>query len=141
MTQPQGLRPRKEFRTPLALFKRECQSGILRTKRELVKCRLMALIDLNERDVDKWTLRLVIERGALAFECRTCWHLSQIDVLGLVERFGAEALVSELSVKIGTRSLGQCQITAHRGNMDDCSIRAFALKPRAFGAPLGGVGA
>ncbi len=38
-------------------------------------------------------------------------------------------------------SLGQCQITAHRGNMDDCSIRAFALKPRAFGAPLGGVGA
>jgi hypothetical protein len=44
-------------------------------------------------------------------------------------------------VKIGTRSLGQCQITAHRGNMDDCSVRAFALKPRAFGAPLGGVGA
>jgi len=46
-----------------------------------------------------------------------------------------------LDVKIGTRSLGQCQITAHRGNMDDCSVRAFALKPRAFGAPLGGVGA
>jgi hypothetical protein len=45
------------------------------------------------------------------------------------------------AVKIGTRSLGQCQITAHRGNMDDCSVRAFALKPRAFGAPLGGVGA
>src|SRR6266496_2738235 len=30
----------------------------------------MPLIDLQERDVDKWTLRLVIERGALAFECR-----------------------------------------------------------------------
>ena len=37
--------------------------------------------------------------------------------------------------------VGQCQITAHRGNMDDCSVRAFALKPLAFGAPLGGVGA
>ena len=45
------------------------------------------------------------------------------------------------AVKTGTRSLGQCQITAHRGNMDDRSVRAFALKPRAFGAPLGGVGA
>jgi hypothetical protein len=56
----------------------------------------MPLIDLQERDVDKWTLRLVIERGALAFECRNCWHLSQVDVLGLVERFGAEALVSDL---------------------------------------------
>ena len=45
------------------------------------------------------------------------------------------------SVKIGTRSLGQCQITAHRGKMDDRSVRAFAVKPRAFGAPLCGVGA
>src|SRR6266496_2111760 len=34
------------------------------------------LIDLSERDVDKWTLRLVVERGSLAFECRNCWHLS-----------------------------------------------------------------
>ena len=53
----------------------------------------MALIDLHERDVDKWTLRLVIERGALAFECRNCWHLAQVDVLGLIERFGADAVV------------------------------------------------
>ena len=30
---------------------------------------------------------------------------------------------------------------AHRGNMDDRSVRAFAVKPRAFGAPLCGVGA
>jgi hypothetical protein len=30
---------------------------------------------------------------------------------------------------------------AHRGNADDCSVRAFAVKPRAFGAPLCGVGA
>jgi len=29
----------------------------------------------------------------------------------------------------------------HRGNADDCSIRAFTVKPRAFGAPLGGFGA
>jgi hypothetical protein len=30
---------------------------------------------------------------------------------------------------------------AHRGNMDDRSVRAFAVKPRGFGAPLCGVGA
>jgi hypothetical protein len=29
---------------------------------------------------------------------------------------------------------------AYRDNADDCSIRAFTVKPRAFGAPLGGVG-
>jgi hypothetical protein len=56
----------------------------------------MGLIDLNDRDVDKWTLRAVIERGALVFECRNCWHLSQVGVLGLIERFGAEALVRDL---------------------------------------------
>jgi hypothetical protein len=28
---------------------------------------------------------------------------------------------------------------AHRGNTDDRSVRAFTIKPRAFGAPLGGV--
>ena len=51
----------------------------------------MGLIDLKGRDVDE-----VIERGNLAFECRNCWHLSQVDVLGLIERFGAEALVRAL---------------------------------------------
>ena len=56
----------------------------------------MALIDLHERDVDKWTLRLVIERGALAFECRNCWHLAQVDVLGLIERFGADMTVGDM---------------------------------------------
>jgi hypothetical protein len=30
---------------------------------------------------------------------------------------------------------------AHRDNIDDRSVRAFAVKPRAFGAPLCGVGA
>jgi hypothetical protein len=55
----------------------------------------MALIDLRERDVDKWTLRLVIERGALVFECRQCWHVAEVDVLGLIERFGADALVAD----------------------------------------------
>ena len=53
----------------------------------------MPLIDFGERDVDKWTLRAVVERGALAFECRKWWHLgAQLDVLELVARFGPEAL-------------------------------------------------
>ena len=30
---------------------------------------------------------------------------------------------------------------AHRGSNDDCSVGAFAVKPRAFGAPLCGIGA
>ena len=30
---------------------------------------------------------------------------------------------------------------AHRGNIDDRSVRAFAVKPRAFGAPPCGIGA
>jgi len=41
----------------------------------------MPLIDFGERDVDKWTLRTVVERGALAFESRKCWHLAQLDLL------------------------------------------------------------
>jgi hypothetical protein len=28
----------------------------------------------------------------------------------------------------------------HRGNIDDRSVRAFAVKPRAFGAPLWALG-
>jgi hypothetical protein len=66
------------------------------------------LIDLRERDVDKWTLRVVIERGALAFECRNCWHLARVDVLGLVERFGAEARVGD------TRRRARCRMCRSR---------------------------
>jgi ribosomal protein L37E len=32
-------------------------------------------------------------------------------------------------------------VGAHRGSTDDCSVRAFAVKPRACGAPLCGFGA
>ena len=48
------------------------------------------LIHLRDRDVDRWTLRQVLEHGILAFECRKCWHLAQLDVLDLVGRFGPE---------------------------------------------------
>lgn len=34
------------------------------------------LIHFGERDVDWWTLRTVVERGALAFGCRKRWHLA-----------------------------------------------------------------
>ena len=56
----------------------------------------MTLIDLRDRDVDKWALRLVVERGALAFECRNCSHLAQVDVLELIERFGVDAIVGDI---------------------------------------------
>ena len=45
------------------------------------------------------------------------------------------------SVKSGTRSVGQCPTTTCIAAADDRSIRAFAVKPRAFGAPLRGFGA
>jgi hypothetical protein len=32
-------------------------------------------------------------------------------------------------------------VGAHRGSTDVCSVRAFAVKPRACGAPLCGFGA
>ena len=46
------------------------------------------------------------------------------------------------SVKTGTRTLGHCPMTTgHRGAEDHRSVRTFAVKPRAFGAPLLGIGA
>jgi hypothetical protein len=59
----------------------------------------MLLIALGERDVDRWTLRQVVERGALAFECRKCWHLAQSDVFDLVARFGPEMTVDRVREK------------------------------------------
>jgi hypothetical protein len=53
--------------------------------------RLRTERDLGDRDVDKWSLRLVVERGVLAFECRNWSHLSQVDVLEFVGRFGGDA--------------------------------------------------
>jgi hypothetical protein len=66
----------------------------------------MALIDLSERDVDKWTLRLVVERGTLVFECRNCRHLYEVDVLEMVARFGPDALVGGVRSRMVCR---QCQ--------------------------------
>jgi Zn finger protein HypA/HybF involved in hydrogenase expression len=63
----------------------------------------MALIDLNERDVDKWTLRLVVERGTLVFECRNCRHLSEIDVLEMIARFGTDVQVSSVRARMVCR--------------------------------------
>jgi len=63
----------------------------------------MSLIDLNERDVDKWTLRLVVERGTLVFECRNCRHLSEVDVLEMIARFGTDALVGSVRARMVCR--------------------------------------
>jgi hypothetical protein len=82
---------------------RLARPAILRTKKEHVKCHSMALIDLNERDVDKWTLHLVVERGTLVFECRNCRHLSEIDVLEMIARFGTDAQVSSVRARMVCR--------------------------------------
>ncbi len=68
--------------------------------------RPVPLIDLSERDVDKWTLRLVVQRGSLVFECRNCWHLSEVDLLEMVAQFGADALVGTVRSRLVCR---QCR--------------------------------
>jgi hypothetical protein len=70
----------------------------------------MSLINLNEKDVERWTLRLVVERGELAFECRNCWHLSQVDALALVGRFGPEIQVGKVRVRMVCRQCGSRQV-------------------------------
>jgi hypothetical protein len=58
---------------------------------------------------DRVTLRQVIElRLTLVFECRNCKHVSQFDVLGLVERFGADAPLGAI------RRRGKCRLCKHR---------------------------
>jgi hypothetical protein len=51
----------------------------------------------------KWTWRHVIEHGALAFECGNCRHLAQVDVLDLVAKFGPEAIVGLIRVRMVCR--------------------------------------
>lgn len=83
----------------------------------------MSVINLAERDVDKWTLRQVVERGALAFECLKCWHLSQLDLLDLVARFGPEAPVGSVRAKTvchvckGRRVRSLVRLTAGRKDL------------------------
>ena len=64
------------------------------------------LINLHDRDVDRWTLRQVLERGTLAFECRKCAHLAQLDVLDLIGRFGPEMPVASVRAKTVCRMCG-----------------------------------
>jgi hypothetical protein len=57
----------------------------------------------QRKDDDKWTRRHVIEHGALAFECGNCRHLAQVDVLDLVAKFGPEAIVGVIRVRMVCR--------------------------------------
>ena len=70
----------------------------------------MSLINLRDRDVDKWTLRQVIERGTLAFECQNCGHLAQLDVLDLIARFGPEGSVAKVRAKTVCRMCGRRRV-------------------------------
>jgi hypothetical protein len=45
------------------------------------------------------------------------------------------------STRNGSRSATTGRHSQHHGNVDYRSVRTFAVKPRAFGAPLCGVGA
>jgi hypothetical protein len=68
------------------------------------------LLYFNDRHVDQWTFRQVLERGVLVFECRNCWHLSEMDLLKLVERFGAEGLVGAARARMKCRLCNSKQV-------------------------------
>ena len=70
----------------------------------------MSVINLQEKDVERWTLRLVVERGELAFECQNCFHLSQMDTLELVGRFGPDVQVAKVRVRMVCRRCGSRQV-------------------------------
>jgi hypothetical protein len=66
----------------------------------------MSIIESNKVPVDRWTLRIVVERGSLAFECRNCRRLSQVDVLALIEQHGADGLVAAVRRRLVCRQCG-----------------------------------
>jgi hypothetical protein len=76
---------------------------------------------------------------------RTLSRTSVIQALGRIPRTalsrGHSPEAGAVCVKFGTRPCRQCPIV-HASRLLDCSsVRAFAVKPRAFGAPLRGCGA
>jgi hypothetical protein len=49
---------------------------------------------------NKYTLRRIVElRLGLAFDCRNCGKFAKIDVLTMIERYGAAALLGALQAK------------------------------------------
>ena len=87
-------------------------------------------------------------------------HTPSSDLCAILATAGSRAVnaVNKCSICEGTRpspkgdTHSRCKIwylisrtvsedDAHRGNNDDRSVGAFAVKPRAYGAPLCGIGA
>jgi|HubBroStandDraft_5_1064220.scaffolds.fasta_scaffold1027500_1 hypothetical protein len=85
----------------------------------------------NERD--KYTLRQIVEfRLGLAFDCRNCGKFSKIDVLTLIERYGAATPLGALQSK------GKCSRCGKRAAdilTHDPGVRGDrAWRPRTPGA-------
>lgn len=54
----------------------------------------------TDRTPESFTLRKLSESNiALVFECARCWKASQMDILGLIGRFGPESLVDPICRK------------------------------------------
>jgi hypothetical protein len=61
---------------------------------------LMPRVVFGQEDRDRYTLRQVAElRLVFVFECRNCRKVSEVDVLGLIERYGASVTVGEIRDK------------------------------------------
>jgi hypothetical protein len=69
----------------------------------------MPPVVFGQEDRDRYTLRQVAElRLVFVFECRNCRKVSEVDVLGLIERYGASATVGEI------RDKARCRICKKR---------------------------
>jgi hypothetical protein len=68
----------------------------------------MSLINLNEKDVERWIF--VWWSNAANWRCRNCWHLSQVDALALVGRFGPDIQVGKVRVRMVCRQCGSRQV-------------------------------
>jgi len=64
----------------------------------------MVHIVFGQADRDRYTLRQVVElRLLVVFECRNCRKVSEVDLLGLIERYGASATLGEIRTKARCR--------------------------------------
>lgn len=66
----------------------------------------MTLIEWNKLPIDRWTLRMVVERGALVFECQNCLRISQVDALALIGEHGPDGVVASLKRRLVCRVCG-----------------------------------
>jgi hypothetical protein len=84
---------------------------------------------LQYRSVECWSLRKVIDEGQLTFECNNCWRLSAVDVLDLVERFGATRPLAGFGGRLSAEFVTR-EVRAHSFGSRVCARTARGYRCR-----------